>query len=425
MQRQGVIYSIFVRNFSESGDFKGVIPKLDDIKALGVDVIWFMPIHPIGQDNRKGVDGSPYANYDYRAVNPEYGSLEDFIQVCSEIHKRDMKVMIDVVYNHTSPDSVLVKEHPEWFYYTPEGKRGNRVGDWSDIVDLDYQHRGLWDYQIETLKYWAQYVDGYRCDVAPLVPIEFWKEARQAVAEIKEDFIWLSESVEASFIKHLRQAGTIAHADCEMYQAFDLLYDYDVHHLFHGYLRGTNSLKEYIDRVNLQEIIYPKEYMKIRNLENHDNPRAAGLISQEQDLINWTAFMYFQKGWVLLYNGQEHQDSVQLSLFDRDPVNWNPSKDISPMMRHFHDIMKANIPTSSNARYEIKVYEELDAVVVEHETSDQVFTAVCSFKEKAGTLPIMLADGEHKDLVSGQTITIEKGHVSLGQTPLAFAYKKA
>ena len=157
--RNQVMYQVFVRNFSEEGTFAAVQSRLDEIKALGTDIIWFMPIHPIGKQARKGALGSPYAISDYRAVNPEFGSISDFKSLVGAIHGKGMKCIIDVVYNHTSPDSVLSKEHPEWFYHRPDGSFGNRVGDWTDIIDLDYSNRGLWDYQIETLKFWAGIVD--------------------------------------------------------------------------------------------------------------------------------------------------------------------------------------------------------------------------------------------------------------------------
>lgn len=421
IQPNQVIYSIFVRNFSKEGTFQAVIPELPRIKNLGVDIIWLMPIHPIGEVNRKGKDGSPYANYDYRAINPEYGTMEDFEALCQAIHQNGMKVMIDVVYNHTSPDSVLVQEHPEWFYYKEDGKRGNRVGDWTDIVDLDYQHRELRDYQIESLCYWAQYVDGYRCDVAPLVPIDFWVEARAAVAKVKPDFVWLSESVEFGFIKALRQAGTVAHADAEMYQAFDVLYDYDVHYLFHGYLRGQNKLSDYINRLNLQEMIYPVDYIKARNLENHDNPRAKHLIGNEQDLLQWTAFQYFEKGFVLLYNGQEVQETTAQTLFDIDPVNWQAGRDISKEIRHLHDIKKQYIPTDLTTRYELTANDELDAVVLEHQNKEQHFIAVCSFKGKEGAIAVPMPDGEYTDLVSGASMTVQDGKLPLASHAQAFA----
>ena len=180
--RNKVIYSVYVRNHTNDGTFNAVAEDLDRIKSLGTDIIWFMPIHPIGVKNKKGSLGCPYANKDYRTTNPEYGTMDDFKSLVEKIHAKGMKCIIDVVYNHTSPDSNLSVEHPEFFYRKPDGNFGNKVGDWSDIIDLDYSNKELWQYQIDSLVMWAKIVDGFRCDVASFVPVEFWKQARENIA---------------------------------------------------------------------------------------------------------------------------------------------------------------------------------------------------------------------------------------------------
>ena len=227
--RHQVIYSIFVRNYSKEGNFEGVRRDLDRIKALGTDIIWLLPIQPSGVKNRKGSLGSPYAISDYRAINPEFGDIDDFKRLCDDIHAKGMKVIIDCVYNHTSPDSVLAREHPDWFYHKANGDFGNKVGDWSDVIDLDYSHQELWDYQIETLCMWAKYVDGFRCDVAPMVPVAFWQKAREAVAKVRPGAIWLAESGDPGFIRFLRAKGAVGGSDAELYSAFDMTYDYDIY----------------------------------------------------------------------------------------------------------------------------------------------------------------------------------------------------
>ena len=147
-----VIYSVFVRNHTKEGTFRALEGDLDRLHGLGADIIWLMPIHPIGTEGRKGTLGSPYAIQDYRGVNPEYGTREDFIHLVDAIHRRGMKCIIDVVYNHTSPDSVLAHTHPEYFLRDAAGKPTRKVADWWDVVDLDYSNRNLWTYQIDTLK---------------------------------------------------------------------------------------------------------------------------------------------------------------------------------------------------------------------------------------------------------------------------------
>ena len=205
--RNQLLYSVFVRDYGKKGTFRDVERDLDRIKDLGTDIIWLMPIHPIGEKGRKGSVGSPYAIKDYRAINPDFGTLEDFERLVNAIHEKGMKCIIDVVYNHTSPDSVLTKEHPEWFRRNEKGEAIPKVPDWYDIVDLDYSHRDLWDYQIETLKYWAKYVDGFRCDVAPMLPLEFWKEAQEEVGKVRPDAFWLA--VTTRYIRRLMRHTTM------------------------------------------------------------------------------------------------------------------------------------------------------------------------------------------------------------------------
>ena len=162
-----LIYSVFVRNHTPEGTFRALERDLDRLSALGTDIVWLMPIHPIGEVGRKGTLGSPYAIRDYRGVNPEYGTVENFRHLVDAIHVRGMKCIIDVVYNHTSPDSVLAQTHPEWFFHDEQGRPSRHVADWWDVVDLDYTHKELWRYQIDTLKMWAEIVDGFRCTSGP------------------------------------------------------------------------------------------------------------------------------------------------------------------------------------------------------------------------------------------------------------------
>ena len=280
--QEQVIYSVYVRAHTEEGTFLSIIPDLDRIRALGADWIWFLPIHPIGEKGKKGSLGCPYANRDYRTTNPVYGSMEEFRFLCDEIHRRGMKVMIDVVYNHTSPDAVLLGEHPDFYYRDAEGKVGNKIGDWADVIDLDYRNRALWDYQIESLRFWASIVDGFRCDVASFVPLDFWRAARSAVAEVNPGCVWLAESVHLSFGNFARREGFTSTRDSEAFDAFDIEYQYDVWESFERFLAGKGLLHEWTEQLNFQEALYRENYNKLRFLENHDQPRIASRITDER-----------------------------------------------------------------------------------------------------------------------------------------------
>ena len=416
--RNQTMYQIFVRNFSEEGTFRKVRERLDEIKELGTDIIWLMPIHPIGKIKRKGSLGSPYAISDYRAVNPEFGTPEDFKALVEDIHAHDMKCIIDVVYNHTSPDSVLCKEHPEWFYHKEDGSFGNRVGDWTDIIDLDYSHKELWDYQIETLKRWAEIVDGFRCDVAPLIPLEFWIAARKAVEEVRPGCIWLSESVEPGFITYMRGRGITALSDGEIYQAFDLCYDYDVYGKFRDYLSGKGTLAEYAEAIDRQEYTYPENYVKLRFLENHDQARAAFLLPDDGALLNWTAFCCFQKGMTLIYAGEEYGAEHTPSLFDKDTVDLsrNDMSDVLiPLLAKLAQIKREAVFTDSV--YTVRAQEER-FLVAKHESKRGKALGVFAVKGDTGYVEVDFPDGVYTELISSEAVEVFRGGVQCFGAPM-------
>lgn len=405
--RNKVIYSLYVRSHTAEGTFKSIIPDLDRIKSLGADIIWFMPIHPIGVKDKKGSLGCPYSIYDYRAVNPNYGTMDDFKLLVNEIHARGMQCMIDVVYNHTSPDSVLTQTHPEWFYHNKSGDITARIADWSDVRDLDYGNADLWDYQIETLKMWAEIVDGFRCDVASIVPVDFWIKAREEIAKVKSDFIWLAESVDPGFIVYLRSCGYCGHSDSEVYAAFDITYDYDIRDFFFGYAEGKIPLSRYVYELNRQESTYPNNYVKLRYLENHDIQRAAKTIANEKQLKCWTAFMYFQKGTTMLYGGQERCDSNQPSLFEKDPVNWNGT-DLSELIKTLTKIKKLDIVANGSYR----LFDRgNDMLYGEYKNKENTLIGVFNLKLSEGSVKVNLPDGKYINMADGTSVTISDGYL--------------
>ena len=415
--RNQMMYQVFVRNYSKEGTFKALESDIPRIKALGTDIVYLMPIHPIGVKNRKGTLGSPYAISDYRSINPEFGTEDDLKSLVDTIHKNGMKCIIDVVYNHTSPDSVLSQEHPEWFYKKPDGSFGNRVGDWTDVIDLDYSNEDLWDYQIQTLIKWAGIVDGFRCDVAPMVPIAFWERARAEVEKVRPGCIWLAESVEPEFITHLRGRGITALSDSEIFRAFDVSYDYDIYHDFMAYIQGKKDLGFYADAVNRQEYIYPENYIKLRFLENHDQMRAHYIAPDERALRNLTAFIFFQKGLTFIYAGQEYGAKHLPSLFDKDDVVMAPQDgiDLSAFIAKLAAIKKDSIFMDS-------VYHLSDAghdiCVAEHSYGDKKALGVFSFRGNAGNVTVDMPDGTYKNLIDDRYVDVFHGSISCTGEPM-------
>ncbi len=415
--RNLVMYSVFVRNYSKDGSFDSVRKDLDRIQKIGVDIIWLLPVHPIGKTARQGRLGSPYAISDFRTINPENGSLEDFISLVDAIHARGMKCIIDVVYNHTAPDSWLAQHHPEWFYHRKDGSFGNKVGAWLDVIDLDYTQPGLWEYQIDTLKQWAGIVDGFRCDVAPLVPLDFWLRARQEVESVRPGCFWLSESVEPVFTIDNRARGMVSLSDSEIFQAFDVCYEYDIFDYFKGYLEGRYSLADYAEKVNQQESIYPDNYVKLRYLENHDNARAKFLIPDETSLLNWTAFIYFQKGMTLLYAGQEAEDDNLPDLFDKDPVRWNTGADLSGLLAKLYQIKKD--PLFTDSRYEVHALPH-EILYATHRAGNRQWTGVFSVNGQCSLLSVDVPDGVYVNRIDGSEVRVKSGKMNCKGNPVIF-----
>ena len=411
-----IIYSVYVRAHTEEGTFLSIVPDLDRIRALGADWIWFMPIHPIGVKGKKGSLGCPYANRDYRAANPAYGTMEDFRTLCGEIRKRGMKVMIDVVYNHTSPDAVLLAEHPEFYWRDAEGNTGNKIGDWADVIDLDYRKSALWDYQIESLKMWARIVDGFRCDVAPFVPVEFWKRARAAVGEVNPDCVWLAESVHLSFGNYVRREGFPCARDTELFEAFDLEYQYDIWESFERFLEGKALLHEFCEQLNFQEAVYPENYNKLRYLENHDQKRIASRVKDEGALDNYTAMLYFLKGTTLLYAGQEFSCTHTPSLFEKE-VFPRTGRDLSALLARLARFKKACL---GGGFFVARADDERAIAVMERSGIGFRAVGVFSLRGERGPVRVEAPDGEYPEWVRGGRVLVKNGQILCTGEPIIF-----
>jgi cyclomaltodextrinase / maltogenic alpha-amylase / neopullulanase len=325
--KSGVIYEIYPRQFSGSGDFKGVEARLPELQKLGVTILWLMPIHPMGQLKKKGTVGSPYAVQDYYAVNPAYGTKDDFKHLVRAAHDRGMKVVMDIVANHTSWDSVLIKQHPDWFKHDA---KGNIIWpyDWTDIAWLDYSHPPLRAYMTDMLKYWLRdfELDGFRCDVAGEVPTDFWESARVELEKIKPGIFMLAESEKPELLV----------------RAFDADYGWAMYHALAEVIE--NGAPSTLIRQTWQEqrAKYPRAAMHMGIFDDHDETRGIVRFGERGELAA-AAFVLTSEGLPLLYNGDEVGDSAESgapALFEKMPIFWQISERL-PMFPKFFQQMIA------------------------------------------------------------------------------------
>lgn len=226
------------------------------------------------------------------------------------------------------------------------------------------------------------------------------------MAEVNPDCLWLSESVEPVFTRDNRERGMVSLSDAEIHQAFDVSYEYDVYHDWVRLLLGECGLEEYALRVTQQEYLYPDNYVKLRFLENHDRPRAAFLIPDARARRNWTAFMYFQKGMALVYNGQERENDFRPSLFDKDDIRWDTGSDISPFLRRLYE-MKRN-PLFADSRYDARGAGN-GMLVATHRAAGRRMTGVFSTEGRAGLVRVDVPEGLYENLVDGSGVRVEGG----------------
>jgi glycosidase len=409
-----VIYEIFLRNYSKSGTFNDVYCDLERIKKLGVDIIWFMPFYPIGKKNRKGNYGSPYSISKYDEISYEYGGIDQFKKIIKKSKELGMQVMIDIVFNHTSNDSYISKNHKDWFILNDDGDFFRKEPDWFDIADLNFKNSELWDYLINILKFWKDIgVEGFRCDVASLIPLNFWEKARSQVDPEKK-LIWLAESMEPEYLRALRKEGYDVVSDTELYRVFDYTYDYDGYEKIHKYFKGEIELSGIVEYIKTQQTIYPRESLKMRFLENHDKPRIASLISSKQRLKNWTTFYMTLPGSSLIYAGQEIKDDKYPDLFEKTSINWDDGD------YEFLNFIKKIIVISKEIKAESKYFEinEVKKGIVEIKWTGEKYDylIILNLEEKYGDI-FLNSFYEGYDMIGKEKVQLNKKY-KLKKEPL-------
>ena len=314
--RNAVLYEINVRQYTPEGTFSALQTHLPRLKALGVDILWLMPVQPIGKLNRKGSLGSPYSVADYTAINAEYGTEADFKAFVAEAHRQDLKVILDWVANHSAFDHAWTKEHRDWYVSRPDGSISNAMDyggketDWTDVAELNYEKPELQRAMIAEMRWWvdSMNIDGFRADVARGVPPEFWADARRQLTAAKPDLFLLAE-------------GEIP----ELHDSFHMTYGWELHHLLNEVAqkkKPTADIDRYLAR---DDSLYPDSGYRMYFTSNHDENSWQGTEFERMGKNHLAAFVVaatIRGGMPLLYTGQEVSLNKRLRFFEKDTVNW-------------------------------------------------------------------------------------------------------
>lgn len=324
------IYEVNVRQYTQEGTFKAFQKELPRLQKMGVKTLWFMPITPIAQKEKKGSLGSPYAAQDYTAINPEFGDLEDFKNLVNEAHEMGFKVIIDWVANHTGWDHIWTKTHPEYYLHDADGSFHKASG-MDDIIELDYRNPEMRLAMIDAMKFWVKEtnIDGFRCDLASWVEVDFWQQARPEVEKIKPLFF-------------LGEFDELENPDYG--KVFDASYSWSWMHKTEDFYKKKLPLTELTDLLQKYSAI-GNGSMRAWFTSNHDENSWNGTEYEKYDEMAkpLAVFSATWNGVPLLYSGQELPLlSKRLEFFEKDPIPWSGENKLESFYQKLLDLKTKN-----------------------------------------------------------------------------------
>jgi glycosidase len=395
--RSANIYEINVRQYTSEGTFNAFAKHLPRLKDMGVRILWFMPIHPIGKVNRLGTLGSYYSISDYKAANPEFGSIDDFRQLVNTAHHLGFKVIIDWVANHTAWDHVWTYTNKNYFELDGTGNFRSPY-DWSDVIQINHDNTEQQDAMIDAMKFWLQEcnIDGFRCDMAHLIPVSFWKKARKELDAVKHLF-WLAETEDAAY-----------------HEVFDATYTWEFLHKMEAYWRGQT------DTAGLDSVLYkyndsfPQDALRTYFTSNHDeNSHSGSEYERLGDSVKaFAVICAVWNGVPLIYSGQELPNKKRLKFFDKDEIEWTPNCEL----HHFYKTLlelhsnnsALNAGDDSVVTYRLNVSDSRAFCFLSKSRDKQVLVIV---NLSPGWLSFTINDnavpGNYKDVFSGENTSID------------------
>ncbi len=395
------IYEVNIRQYTPEGTFKAFEEHLPRLKEMGVDILWLMPIYPVGEKNRKGGMGSAYSVKDYVSVNPDYGTMDDFKDLVAKVHENGMHIILDWVANHTAWDHPWTQEHPEWYTKDSTGNFMPPKGtDWSDVIDLNYDNLELRIEMINSLKYWVQEanIDGYRCDVAGMVPTDFWNTARKELDAIKPVFM-LAEAEQVDL----------------HYKAFDMTYGWNFHHLMNEVAQGKKTVEAFDEYFKKDSTVYPADAIRMYFTSNHDENTWNGTVFERMgDAYPAMAVLSFTiPGMPLIYSGQEAGLNKRLAFFEKDLIDWKGGKDLQAFytqlikLKKEHPALWNGAEGGSMQRIKSSSDDKIFAFI--RKKGDDELIAVFNFSPETQKVKLNTESGKSfKDIFSGEEFNNEQ-----------------
>lgn len=391
--KSSVIYEVNIRQYTPEGTFAAFESHLPRLKEMGVDILWLMPIHPIGEKNRKGSLGSYYSIKDYTAINPEFGTMDDFKRLVAKIHEHGMKIIIDWVANHTAWDHAWTIEHPD-FYAKDSTNQMFGPFDWTDVAQLDYSNANLRTAMTDALAFWVREanIDGYRCDVAGMVPVDFWENARVELEKIKPVFMLAEDEDKPELLN----------------RAFNANYGWSFHHLMNKTAQAKDSAFILTDWFAKADTTYPLGAYAMQFTSNHDENSWNGTEYERlgKAVKTYAVLAFTAPGMPLIYSGQEAGLVKRLRFFEKDTIRWDNLE-----MASFYKqlaILKTNNPALANGSWggkTILLPTNLPAKVVAFQRKGENNQVVSVFNLSADTASFafnMALDGNYTDFFAGQ-----------------------
>ena len=408
-----ILYEMNIRQFTTEGTFRAASERLPFLRSIGVDAIWLMPIYPIGEEDRKGSLGSYYSIRDYKGVNPEFGSEADLRDFITKAHALGIKILFDWVANHTARDARWISERPvDWYERDSEG-RAKVPWDWSDTAKLNYANREVWRGQIDAMRYWVEQfgIDGFRCDMAMLVPIEFWQEASAELHSIKSDIFMLAEAEEDNLFEG----------------AFNMSYQWNIHHIMCDIAKGARRVWDLRNAMHAERQRYPREAMRLSFTSNHDENSWSGSEQSRfgRALEVMTAMTFLMPSTMpLIYTGQEVGYDHSFAFFDRDPIPEELYKEgyATELYRRLTDLKHSQRALDSGERGG-------DVIEIENNAKDCMMTFVREVADSRVVAILNLSPytihadfrtgiyaGKYRDAISGERVILDE-HVERDIAP--------